>query len=74
MKVLSYEEGYARFAELLDAVIEEGEEVVITRAGHGPAVLVAFDEYMALKETVYLMGDPANGLRIPASGEGAERG
>lgn len=36
MKTMTYTESRARYAEVLDAVIDNREEVVITRAGHEP--------------------------------------
>jgi antitoxin YefM len=31
--------------------VDDREEIVITRAGHDPVVMVAFDDYQSLKET-----------------------
>ena len=36
MKTMSYTESRAHYAEMLDGVINDREEVVITRAGHEP--------------------------------------
>ena len=36
MKTMSYSESRAHYAETLDSVINDREEVVITRAGHDP--------------------------------------
>ncbi len=58
MKTMSYAESRARYAEMLDGVINDREEVVITRAGHEPVVV------MALKETAYLTRSPANARRL----------
>ena len=79
MKTMSYSESRARYAEVLDAVVNDREEVVITRAGHEPAVIVSLDDYESLKETAYLLRSPANARRLLASideletGKGAER-
>jgi antitoxin YefM len=64
MKQLSYAEVMARYDEVLDAVAKDGDEVVITRDGHAPVVMVALAEYEALKETVYLLRSPANANRL----------
>ncbi len=56
---MSYTESRARYAEVLDSVVDDREEVVITRAGHDPVVIVSLDEYEALKETAYLLRSPA---------------
>ncbi|MET9516132.1 type II toxin-antitoxin system Phd/YefM family antitoxin [Streptomyces sp. NPDC002994] len=39
MKTMSYTESRARYAETLDAVVNDREEVVITRAGHEAVVV-----------------------------------
>lgn len=36
MKTMSYTESRARYAEVLDAVANDREEVIITRSGHEP--------------------------------------
>ena len=41
MKTMSYTESRARYAEVLDAVVNDREEVVITRAGHEPVVIMS---------------------------------
>jgi antitoxin YefM len=76
---MSYTESRARYAEVLDAVVDDREEVVITRAGREPAVIVSLDDYESLKETAYLLRSPANARRLLAaideleSGHGQER-
>lgn len=45
MKTMSYTESRARYAEVLDGVVNDREEVIITRAGHEPVVIVSLDEY-----------------------------
>ena len=74
MKTMSYTESRARYAEMLDGVINDREEVVITRAGHEPVVIVSLDEYESLKETAYLMRSPANARRLLDSIERLEAG
>jgi len=34
-----------------DSVIDDREEVVITRAGHEPVVMVSLEDYESLRET-----------------------
>lgn len=64
MKTMTYSESRRRYAEVLDSVVEDREEIVITRAGHESAVIVALDEYQSLRETAYLMRSPANARRL----------
>ena len=67
MKTMTYSESRARYAETLDSVIDDREEVIITRAGHDPVVIVALDDYQSLKETAYLLRSPENARRLLAS-------
>ncbi|MGH3341734.1 MAG: type II toxin-antitoxin system Phd/YefM family antitoxin [Carbonactinosporaceae bacterium] len=67
MRTMSYSESRARYAETLDAVVDDREEVVITRAGHEPVVMVSLADYESLKETAYLLKSPANARRLLAS-------
>ena len=74
MKTLSYTDSRARYAEVLDSVVDDREEVVITRAGHEPVVIVSLDDYEALKETAYLMRSPVNARRLLDAMERLEAG
>ncbi|PZE26074.1 type II toxin-antitoxin system Phd/YefM family antitoxin [Curtobacterium sp. MCBD17_028] len=74
MRILSYSETRSHFAETLNAVTDDREEVVVTRAGHESVVLVSLDDYESLKEIAYLLRNPANARRLLASIERLERG
>lgn len=74
MKTMSYTESRARYAEVLDGVVDDREEVVITRAGHEPVVIVSLDEYESLRETAHLMRSPANARRLFDAMERLEAG
>ncbi|MGW3629660.1 type II toxin-antitoxin system Phd/YefM family antitoxin [Streptomyces sp. NPDC005122] len=67
MKTMTYSESRARYAEVLNSVTDDREEVVITRAGHEPVVIVSLEDYESLKETAYLLRSPANARRLLAS-------
>jgi antitoxin YefM len=74
MRTMSYSESRAKYAETLNAVVDDREEVVITRAGHDPVVMVALDDYESLKETAYLLRSPANARRLLAAIDELEHG
>ena len=67
MKTMTYTESRARYAEVLDQVVNDREEIVITRQGHESVVIIALDEYESLMETVYLMQSPANARHLRES-------
>ncbi|WP_353951589.1 type II toxin-antitoxin system prevent-host-death family antitoxin [Knoellia sp. S7-12] len=74
MKTMTYTESRARYAEVLDSVTNDREEVVITRAGHEPVVIVSLEDYESLRETAYLMRSPANARRLLDAMERLEGG
>ncbi|MBC6450483.1 type II toxin-antitoxin system prevent-host-death family antitoxin [Actinokineospora sp. HBU206404] len=74
MKTMSYSESRAKYAETLDSVVNDREEVVITRAGHEPVVIVSLDDYQSLKETAYLLRSPENARRLITAIERLESG
>ncbi|MCX5526306.1 type II toxin-antitoxin system prevent-host-death family antitoxin [Streptomyces bobili] len=74
MKTMTYSESRARYAEVLNAVTDDREEIVITRAGHEPVVIVSLEDYESLKETAYLLRSPGNARRLLASIEELENG
>ena len=74
MRTMSYSTSRAKYAETLDAVANDREEVVITRAGHDPVVIVSLEDYESLKETAYLLRSPENARRLLASIDRLENG
>ncbi|MDQ0612559.1 antitoxin YefM [Microbacterium sp. W4I4] len=74
MRTMSYSDSRARYAEVLDSVVDDREEIVITRAGREPAVIVSLDDYESLKETAYLLRSPANARRLLTSIDALESG
>lgn len=74
MKTLSYTESRARYAEVLDSVVNDREEVVVTRAGHEPVVIMSLADFESLRETAYLMRSPANARRLLDAMERLEAG
>jgi antitoxin YefM len=74
MKTMTYSESRARYAETLNSVVDDREEVVITRAGHDPVVIVALDDYQSLKEAAYLLRSPENARRLLAAIDRLEHG
>lgn len=74
MRTMTYSESRAKFAETLNAVVDDREEVVITRAGRDPVVMVSLDDYESLKETAYLLRSPENARRLLTSIDRLEAG
>jgi antitoxin YefM len=74
VRTMGYSESRANYAEVLNSVTDDREEVVITRAGHEPVVIVALDEYESLKESAYLLRSPENARRLLGAIERLEHG
>lgn len=74
MKTMTYTESRANYAQVLDIAVEDLEEVVITRTGREPAVILSLAEYESLKETAHLLRSPANARRLLDSIDELEAG
>lgn len=74
MKTYSYTESRKRYADVLNEVIDDREPTVITRAGHESVVMLALDDYNALRETDYLLRSPANAAHLARSLEQLRNG
>lgn len=74
MRSLSSSQLHANLASVLDSVVDDSEDVVVTRAGHEPAVIVSLAAYESLKEQAYLLRSPANARRLLAAIEELESG
>ncbi len=71
---MTYSESRARYAEVLQSVVNDREEVVITRNGRETAVIVSVEEYNSLRETAYLLRSPRNASRLLDAIERLETG
>jgi antitoxin YefM len=74
MRTMTYSESRAKYAETLNSVTDNREEVVITRSGHEPVVMVSLADYESLKETAYLLRSPENARRLVTAIERLESG
>lgn len=74
MTTMTCTESRARYAEVLDAVVDDREEIVITRSTHDPVVTVSLAEYESLRETAMLLRSPANARRLLDAVERLESG
>ncbi len=78
MNVMTYTDARNGLAKALDKVVEDREELVITRTGREGVVMVAQEEWDAIQTTLYLLSSPRNAARLHASiaefdaGEGLE--
>lgn len=74
MRTQTFSQSRAHLAETFDAVVNDREEVVVTRVGHEPVVIVSLEDYQSLKETAYLLQNPVNARRLLRSIDRLEDG
>jgi antitoxin YefM len=74
MRTVNFTQLRQNLAAELDTVINDAEEVVVTRSGHEPVVIVPLAEYESMKETEYLLRNPSNAAALRRSIAELERG
>jgi antitoxin YefM len=60
----TYTNARARFAALIDEVVENREVVIIHRRGREDVAMIAADELTGILETAHLLRSPANAQRL----------
>jgi len=63
MKVITASDLRANLADVFDAIEDDAEDVVVTRSGHQPIVIMLKSDYDAWRETEYLSRG-ANGREL----------
>ena len=66
-KTMPISEVKTRLPELVSDLEEREDEIVVTRNGKPAAVLVNYEEYERLKETLDVLSDPASMRQISQS-------
>jgi len=79
MDVMTYTDARASLKDVMDRVIHDRVEVVVTRKKREAVVIMSLDEYNSIQETLHLQKSPENARRLQASiaqlnaGKGTER-
>lgn len=60
MQVLTYSDARSHLKDVMDRVVNDHEEVVVTRKNGKPVVMVSLDAWNAIQETMHLLSTPAN--------------
>lgn len=66
-KTMPISEVKTRLPELVSGVEQRDDEIVVTRNGKPAAVLVNYEEYERLKETLDILSDPGSMRQIAQS-------
>jgi antitoxin YefM len=79
MDVVSYSDARANLKQVMDRVIEDRTEVIVTRQKAEAVVMVSLSEWNSISETLHLLSSPKNAERLRQSieqmdaGKGTER-
>lgn len=60
MKIVTFTEARNKLKSVLDRVVNDADCTVITRRDSEDAVVMSFDYYNSLMETIYLLRSPVN--------------
>jgi antitoxin YefM len=79
MDVVSYSDARANLKQVMDRVIQDRTEVIVTRQKAEAVVMVSLSEWNSISETLHLLSSPKNAERLRQSieqmdeGKGTER-
>ena len=79
MQVVSYTDARSRLKELMNRVVDDMTQIVITRQKAASVVMMSLDDWNAISETLHLLSSPRNADRLNSairqldSGKGTER-
>ena len=74
MRVVAYNDFRNHLSQNLNAVNEDKEIVVVSRTKGKNVVIMDMDEYNSIAETLYVMGNNANRVRLEAAIEEMNKG
>lgn len=64
MQAVFYSQARNNLRSIIDNVCDDFDEYIITTKDNKSAVLISYDEYSAMKETMYLLSSKANRDRL----------
>ena len=64
MNVMSYSEARKNLKSVMDSVVDDCEETIITRRNGEAVVMISLAEWNSIKETEYLLSSPENARRL----------
>lgn len=74
MRIVTYSEARNALKSVLDSVNNDADVTVISRRDGADAVVMSFDYYQSLMETLHLLSTPANAARVTKSIEQYRQG
>ena len=67
MRIVTYSEARNSLKSVLDTVVDDADVTVISRRDGADAVVMSFDHYQSLMETMHLLSTPANAAHLAKS-------
>jgi antitoxin YefM len=64
MDVVTYSEARANLKDVMDRVVDDRTEIVVTRQKAEPVVMVSLSEWNSIAETMHLLSSPKNAERL----------
>lgn len=74
MDVFTYSDARQRLKELMDRVVADRTEIVVTRQKAEPVVVISMSEWNAISETLHLLSTPRNAERLISATRQLESG
>lgn len=74
MDVLTYSDARANLKDVMDRVVEDRTQVVVTRQKAEAVVMVSLSDWNAIEETMHLLSTPVNAARLRGSIDQLEAG
>lgn len=67
MDAVSYTYARNNFSTTMDKVCNDHAPMIITRKNAEPVIMMSLEDYNAIMETAYLLGNPNNNTRLAES-------
>lgn len=67
MRIVNFSDARNNLRAVIDQVVEDADVTVIARRDAQDAVVMSFDHYSSLMETVHLLSSPANAAHLARS-------
>lgn len=74
MRIINFSDARNSLRAVIDQVVEDADVTVISRRDAPDAVIMSFDHYSSLMETVHLLSSPANAAHLAKSIKQARAG
>lgn len=74
MRIFNLPDPHVTLESVIDHAVRDADVMVIARCNAPNAVVMSFDYYSSLMETMYLLGTPANAAHLAKSLAQARKG